>query len=193
MKQVPAVPKYKFSQPWMKRWLRAFAECGSAIEAAIAIRRSRGNVYAWRAKDADFDRAWTEIDEATLDVLEDSFRHRATYGVQVPIVSGGKIIGWKTEYPEGSAQFILSRRRDAYRRQVGESGGAAGTPLDHAAQVREYLNEMLGSVPTPVATAEPARTDVPNVGTTTAPASIWPDDPPSSPPADDARAESSET
>lgn len=42
-----------------RRFLKSLHEGGTVYEACLAAEVTREDAYAWRAEDADFDRAWS--------------------------------------------------------------------------------------------------------------------------------------
>jgi hypothetical protein len=80
-------------------FLRHLAETGNVSKAVALAGTSRTRVYALRQKDRSFTEAWDEAEEIACDRLEEEARRRALEGVEVPVVSAGRVVRGDDGHP----------------------------------------------------------------------------------------------
>lgn len=73
-------PKKKPWPKWAKRFLKAFRETGIVREAAKKTGIHHSTAYDLKATDADFARAWEEVEEWSTEQLEQVAYKRAVDG-----------------------------------------------------------------------------------------------------------------
>ena len=82
---------------------QAARHIGASLEALYRLRHKPGGEAFSAAWDMAVDRGVARIEDAALA--------RAVEGVETPIVSGGKLLGWHRVHNEGLVRFFLSQRR----------------------------------------------------------------------------------
>jgi hypothetical protein len=123
----------------VERFLSALREGRSVSAAAADAGVSYRLAYYWRAKDAEFAKAWQEALEEGTDRLEDEARRRAVEGTTKPIYHRGERVGEVQVYSDALLMLLLrARRPDKYRDRV-EHTGKDGAPLE----VKEVSNREL--------------------------------------------------
>lgn len=81
----------------------AAAHIGASLEALYRLRHKPGA--------EGFAAAWDEAVERGIMRIEHGALQRAIEGVDKPIVSGGKLLGWHKVHNEGLVTFLLRQRR----------------------------------------------------------------------------------
>jgi len=76
---------------------------GASLEALYRLRHKPGA--------EGFAAAWDEAVERGIQRIEHGALQRAIEGVEKPIVSGGKLLGWHRVHHEGLVMFLLRQRR----------------------------------------------------------------------------------
>src|SRR5262245_19941587 len=89
---VRVMKKHKLTQARRECFLRALAVSGSVTAAAAMAGTSRTRVYELRKVDPAFAALWDEAEETATDALEAEARRRAIDGVELPVISMGKIL-----------------------------------------------------------------------------------------------------
>lgn len=89
------------------------AATGIVAEAAAHIGASLEALYKLRHKSGaeGFAAAWEAAVERGVMRIEHGALQRAIEGVEKPIVSGGKLLGWHRVHHEGLVMFLLRQRR----------------------------------------------------------------------------------
>src|SRR6187402_234649 len=89
------------------------AATGIVAEAARHIGASLEALYKLRHKPGaeEFAAAWDEAVERGVLRIEHGALQRAIEGVERPIVSGGKLLGWYRVHNEALVMFLLRQRR----------------------------------------------------------------------------------
>jgi hypothetical protein len=89
------------------------AATGIVAEAAAHIGASLEALYKLRHKPGaeGFAAAWDEAVERGVLRIEHGALQRAIEGVERPIVSGGRLLGWHRVHNEGLVMFLLRQRR----------------------------------------------------------------------------------
>jgi len=77
--------------PWTHAFLKALAETGVISTAARAAHVSTSAVNARRKQDPDFEEAFMQAVEDSIDLLDHAARSRALHGVQEPVVYQGAL------------------------------------------------------------------------------------------------------
>jgi hypothetical protein len=128
----------------IERFLNALREGRTVSAAAADAGVSFRLVYYWRAKDADFAKAWQEALEEGTDRLEDEARRRAVEGTTKPIYQRGERVGEVQVYSDALLMFLLKGRRpDKYRERL-EHTGKDGAPLEtHTVSDEELAKAIL--------------------------------------------------
>ena len=96
-----------------KKFIAALAASGIVTQAALAIGASTDALYKLRQKPGaeGFRAAWDKAIDRGVQRLEDCALQRAIEGVDKPIVSLGKVLGWHKVHNEGLVMFFLRNRR----------------------------------------------------------------------------------
>lgn len=108
-----AVVPYKDSRAILAKkkrrvFLEVLAKTGRVAEASRAVGYTdTATLQAFRRNDEDFAEAWNHALEAAAHVLEEEIWRRAHDGVLEPIYYKGKVAGYKTNYSDTLAMFIL--------------------------------------------------------------------------------------
>lgn len=91
------------------------AATGIVLEAAAHIGASTEALYTLRHKPGaeGFAAAWDEAVERGVLRIEHGALQRAIEGVEKPIASGGKLLGWHRVHNEALVMFLLRQRRPA--------------------------------------------------------------------------------
>lgn len=120
------VPRRQRHDGWTPERQRAFidalAQTGSVRAAARQVNMASEGAYQLRlAKGADsFRAAWEAALDHGIQRIEDNALDRALNGVEVPICSGGQIIGTRIVHNERLVMFVLRNRRpDRYGVELG--------------------------------------------------------------------------
>lgn len=77
--------------PWTHTFLRALAETGVQRTAAQAAGISTASVVARRKTDPDFEEAYLQALEDSVDLMDQAARSRALHGVEEPVVYQGQL------------------------------------------------------------------------------------------------------
>lgn len=80
------------NRDWVPDFLRELARYGIVQWACDAAQVGRSTVYELRQSDAAFAASWNEAREVAWDRLEQEAYRRAAEGVDVPLVSGGRVV-----------------------------------------------------------------------------------------------------
>ena len=111
------VPQRRTGRPsdWTKAMADAFIEtladtCNVTL-AAASIKRSLGNVYKWKAKDASFRAAWDRALAMGYSRLELMLLERALHGVEKVIVARDGTSTTMRDYPDRVALTLLRMHR----------------------------------------------------------------------------------
>lgn len=98
-----------------KRFCAMLARTGNVSASARHAGIATSTLYAMKARSLKFKAEWQAALDEALDALEESLLDRAINGVRKPIVYGGKVVEWVTQFSDAAAIFMLrSRRRDVY-------------------------------------------------------------------------------
>ena len=112
---VPHVaPRRNSISPARQRaFIAHLAATGIVTQAAKHIGASLEALYRLRNKAGaeEFRTAWNEAADRGVARIEDGALQRAIEGVDRPIVSGGKLLGWHRVHNEGLVMFFLRNRR----------------------------------------------------------------------------------
>lgn len=79
------------NQAWTHNFLRALTETGVARSAAAAAGISTAAVSARRKVDPDFEEAYLQALEDSVDLMDHAARSRALHGVEEPVVYQGQL------------------------------------------------------------------------------------------------------
>jgi hypothetical protein len=98
-----------------RAFIAHLAATGIVAEAAAHIGASLEALYKLRHKPGaeGFAAAWDEAVERGVLRIEHGALQRAIEGVEKPIVTGGKLLGWHRVHNEGLVMFLLRQRRPA--------------------------------------------------------------------------------
>jgi hypothetical protein len=100
--------KLKLTKARQERFLKSLADTGNVTTAVAAAGTSRTRVYEFRKVDPAFAARWEEAEEIAADALEAEARRRAVEGIQLPLVSAGKLVR------DDDGQLIAVRRYSDY-------------------------------------------------------------------------------
>lgn len=144
---------YETLQPSQRRFLAAFAACGSLTRAARWAKMTRQNHYKWIDNDPQYAAIFPEFERRAARTLEDEAVRRAHQGVTRPVRYKGKIVGYETEY---SDQLLIALLKawlpEKYRERIDQRlGGPNGEPLMSEDQIRKILES---GAPPPTADEE---------------------------------------
>ena len=91
-----------------KMFLTILAKTGVVSEAARACGHTDTSTFqAYRRQDEEFAEAWDHALEAAAHILEEEIWRRAKEGVLEPVFYKGVVAGYKTNYSDTLAMFIL--------------------------------------------------------------------------------------
>jgi hypothetical protein len=130
------LPK-KLTRAKRRAFLMALEEGAMVGQACKAVGVTRQAVHKLRKRDPEFAQLMDEHMDRSITVIEDEITRRGVYGVDKPIVQGGKIITYVKEYSD-QCLLALAKRRDPTNwkdRSTTELVGAAGGPV----QVQDML------------------------------------------------------
>lgn len=98
-----------------RQFIAALAASGVVTDAAKTVGASLEAFYALRNRPGaeEFRAAWDEAVDRALVRVEAGAVGRAIEGVEKPIVSGGKLLGWHKVHNEALVMFLLRQRRAA--------------------------------------------------------------------------------
>ncbi len=93
-------------KPKLEKFREAAEKCGGNItKIAKAFNRTRGQVYEWMRKDAEFKAV---IDDSRGSMVDDCISIAHILAKGIPDIQDGKMVGW-IERPDASmVRFILS-------------------------------------------------------------------------------------
>ncbi len=128
----------------MANFLEVLTWCGNVTEAARCAGVDRKSTYKWKARDAEFAKAWDEAIEASVDILEQEARRRAVYGYEETTTEDGKPTKKVQKFSNTLLMFLLNGNRpEKYKRRgVVEHTGKDGAELNVKATIIRYpVNE----------------------------------------------------
>jgi len=110
----------------MALFLEILAETCSVAQACKAVNMSRQSAYGLRARlnGQPFDLAWEAALELGLQRLAQVGLERALYGVSVPIVYRGEVVGERTCYSDRLLMFMMANPNKVGRLHVGRDYAA---------------------------------------------------------------------
>lgn len=139
-----------------RAFLRAFEACGIIGTACKTAKVSRRTVTQWREEDEEFEEAFSEAYETSIDPAEEALRHRALFGFEKPVIYQG-IPMWRRDPLTGEVlldddfnpipltepvqnndllKVYLAGNRGKYSTKVGiEHSGPGGGPLPKSVEV----------------------------------------------------------
>jgi hypothetical protein len=126
-----------------RKFIAALAATGIVTDAAKAAGASQEAFYRLRNQPGaeEFRAAWDEALDRALTRIEDAAVQRAIEGVEKPIVSGGKLLGWYRVHNEGLVMFLLRNRKP--HRYGAEPAPKPGDPVYEKIKA-EVLEEYEG-------------------------------------------------
>ena len=130
-----------------RRFLAAYAECGTVTYAAKASGVSRRSHSNWMLRDPEYAAAFAEAHEQANEALENEARRRAIEGVEEP--AGwyqGKPGGYVKRYSDMLLMFLLNANapHKFKHRQTIEHTGPAGGPVRIKAE--ELTDDELATI-----------------------------------------------
>ncbi|GBQ63838.1 hypothetical protein AA103196_0711 [Ameyamaea chiangmaiensis NBRC 103196] len=107
--------------------MSVLSETGNISEAARCVGLSRSSFYKLRSEDDEFQRLWRLAQEASIDLLEEEARKRATDGYDEPVVYGGKVVTdplsgkpiLKKKYSDALLIYLLRSSREKKDKEYG--------------------------------------------------------------------------
>lgn len=123
-----AVVPYKDSRAVLAKkkrrvFLDVLAKTGVVAEAARAVGYTdTATLQQYRRNDEEFAEAWDFALEAAAHVLEEEIWRRAKEGVLEPIFYKGEVAGYKTNYSDTLAMFILRGLKPSVYRESQRGG-----------------------------------------------------------------------
>lgn len=125
----------KFTNRARKRFLLVLSEQANVSAACRAVGISNRCAYDHKNDDPEFAKMWADAVEVAVDKLEQEAWHRATHGVEKPIVHKGEVVGIVREPSDRLTELLLKAHRpEKYRDRV-ELTGKDGKPVDLNFQV----------------------------------------------------------
>lgn len=107
-RKLPTKKPMRLCEKRRKVFLLALEKCGQVNQAAeIAGYKSSATLHAYRKKDEDFAKAWSDAEEAAFDILEAEAHRRAVEGVLEPVFHQGEIVGYKIKYSDSLLTTLL--------------------------------------------------------------------------------------
>lgn len=128
-----------------RAFIAHLAACGVVNQAAKHIGASLEALYKLRHKPGaeEFAAAWDKAVDRGVSRIEDGALQRAIEGVERPIVSGGKVLGWHRVHNEALVMFLLRQRRPQRYATIPQLALRPGHPLYEKIK-REVLDEYGG-------------------------------------------------
>lgn len=141
-------PKPSAQLPWEDAFIQAFGETGSVMHACKAVKiggRSLGRrtVYRRRSDSPAFRERWSELEQVTIDNLEDSALKRAVEGWLEPVYYKGEVKGARRMYSDALTIFMLKKRRPETYADAPSEGPQS--PGEYAEQLLSAIRAMDGS------------------------------------------------
>jgi hypothetical protein len=131
---------------------RLAATAGNVSKAAQAAKISRSTAYEHKSKDADFSKAWDNIEEAVTDAMEQELYRRAVKGVPEPVFHKGEIVAKVRKYSDRLLEFGLkSKRPEKYRERFDVNQNIAAM-LD--LNIQATINQIYADPDNPEAESE---------------------------------------
>lgn len=92
-----------------RNFIAALAQTGCVTRAAAEVNMSQRNCYFLRNAPGaeEFRKAWDAAIDCGVALLKDIAFERAIEGVLVPVIAGGKVIGYQRKHNDALAIFIL--------------------------------------------------------------------------------------
>jgi hypothetical protein len=120
------------SNPKKRRFLAAFAQCGSVTDAAKQAEIHFTSHYKW-LKETDnvaYTEAFNQAREIAGDIAEGELYRRGVLGYDHPVIYEGQITTfYKTYSDTGLIFFLKGTKPDRYRENLNLSGNV-GLPVD---------------------------------------------------------------
>jgi hypothetical protein len=128
-----------------RAFIMHLAACGIVNQAAKHIGASLEALYKLRHKPGadEFAAAWDKAVDRGVSRIEDGALQRAIEGVEKPIVSGGKLLGWYRVHNEALVMFLLRQRRSQHYATIPQLALRPGHPLYERIK-QEVLDEHEG-------------------------------------------------
>jgi hypothetical protein len=140
------------------RFLEIFRARRSVLHTCRAMGIHRSTVYLWR-KDEGFAAAMDAIDKELDDDLEDSARHRATFGLHRGIYHDGELVGQERHFETALTIFMLkARKKGTYQFGLDAMGPA---DAEKAKAIRAMVSGIRTSIEGPPDEARPALDQAP--------------------------------
>jgi len=110
------IPQFhRITNPKKRRWLVAYARCGTISGSTKITGMDWRNHYHWLHKDEDYKKAFEQAKQIAGDFIEDSIIEAATSGDEVPVIYEGKITGHYQRKSDILRMFVLKARKPEYR------------------------------------------------------------------------------
>lgn len=120
----------KFTNRARKRFLLVLSEQANVSAACRAVGISNRCAYDHKNDDPEFAKMWADAVEVAVDKLEQEAWHRATHGVEKPIVHKGEVVGIVREPSDRLTELLLKAHRPEKYRDRMELTGKDGKPVD---------------------------------------------------------------
>jgi hypothetical protein len=102
-----------------RRFLAAFAACGSVVRASRWAKTRRQTHYFWLATDPSYPARFRQAEMQAARTLEDEAVRRAHEGLRKPVWYKGKIVGYETEYSDTLLLAVLrANNPDKFRDRI---------------------------------------------------------------------------
>lgn len=105
----------KFTVRARKEFLKEVAKDSNIARSCRYFNISRRTVYDHRDRDPKFAKALEAAVEEGIDNCIDEARRRAFRGCSEPVFYKGKVVGFKKEYSDRLAEFLIKGKRPEYR------------------------------------------------------------------------------
>lgn len=112
-----------------QKFLQKLAQnLGNVSKAATAAKISRSAAYLYKDKDADFSKAWDDIEAAVADAMEQEMVRRAIKGYQEPVFYKGQMIAKIRKFSDRLLEFGLKGKRpEVYRERFDITQNVTGS------------------------------------------------------------------
>jgi hypothetical protein len=126
-----------------RRFLAAFAACGSLTQAARWAKIHRQTHYDWLDNDPAYKPAFQEAERRGARSLEDEAVRRAHEGIRKAVRYKGRIVGYETEYSDSLLTTLLKGNNpDKFKDRVDQRhSNDPDNPLFSIDAVRAFIQQ----------------------------------------------------
>lgn len=129
--------------PKQRRFLAAFAACGSLTQAARWAKIHRQTHYDWLDNDVAYKPAFERAGRRAARTLEDEAVRRAHEGVRKAIRYKGRIVGYETEFSDSLLTTLLKGNNpEKFRERIDQRhSNDPDNPLFDVSSVRAFMQQ----------------------------------------------------